>query len=91
MDYSRLPGHILALQDAYLALKKEGWNDIAYAPKDGEEIEVLEIGSTGIHKARWHCFGGPDDRPNWARQGCFFIEDADDLWPSDPILFRRKP
>ncbi len=72
---------ILKLQEAYAQLKKEGWNDIGYAPKDGSEI-----GSTGIHKARWHCFGDPDDRPDWARNGCFFI---DGEWPSHPVLFRR--
>lgn len=77
------------LASVYMGLRNEGWREIMYAPKDGTEIEVIECGSTGIHRARWHSFKCDHSLRNC---GCFFIAEAGDLWPSHPILFREiKP
>ncbi len=71
------------LFSAWLRLKELGWNDAMYCPKDGSEFDVIEPGSTGIHKCRYH--------GEWA-SGHFCVYDAGDEWPSHPILFRAlKP
>lgn len=71
------------LYSAWSDLKAQGWTEINYAPKDAE-IEIIEPGSTGIFRARWHSFGHkPLDSC-----GCWFAEDGGDLWPSRPILWR---
>ena len=67
--------------DAYLRLKELGFNDAMYCPKDGSRFEVIEAGSTGIHK-ECHYQG------DWPK-GTFWIADHGDLWPSHPILFRK--
>lgn len=72
------------LFSVWAELRNEGWQDMAYAPKD-EEIEVIELGSTGIHKAVWFSFGHKDDKLDQC--GSWFI-DGD--FPSDPVLWRRK-
>lgn len=45
------------LYSAYRDLISQGWLEALYAPKDGTEIEVIELGSTGIHKVTWSSFG----------------------------------
>lgn len=67
------PTALRAMVDAYQRLKELGWRDATYAPKD-EPIEMLEVGSTGIHR------GYRDDIGFW-------IQDTD-TWPSRPVLFR---
>lgn len=62
------------LNEAYRRLQELGWREAIYAPK-GEPLEVIEMGSTGIHKA---------DRDG---QGRFWIYDGD-VWPSRAVLFR---
>jgi len=42
--------------DAFHRLKQLGWNDAIYCPKDGTVFEVIEPGSSGIH--RCHYEGG---------------------------------
>lgn len=69
------------LHAAWADLRKEGWQDILYAPKDGTEVEIIEVGSCGIHKAVWFSYG--HDPLNTC--GSFFV---DGEWPSNPILFR---
>lgn len=64
---------------AYQRLKELGWNDAIYCPKDGSSFDVIEPGSTGIHRA--HYSG------DWPK-GSWWVEDAGDLWPSRPILYR---
>lgn len=59
----------------------KGWQDIMHAPKDGTEIEVVEMGSTGIHKAIWHSL----EHDSLNNCGCFFV-DGD--WPSRPTYWR---
>ena len=64
-------------------LKEFGWQNAIYAPKDGRPLELIEFGSSGIHKG--HCREvPPSDFPmKW-----FWILD-DDMWPSKPILYRE--
>lgn len=72
------------LASVYIDLCNEGWREIMYAPKDDTEIEVIECGSTGIHRARWRSF----NHQPLNSCGCLFIAEAGDLWPSHPILWR---
>lgn len=64
------------MHSAYRALIDEcGWSEAMYAPAGNHALELIEVGSTGIHN------GGRDkDRSFW-----IFDEDS---WPSSPILFR---
>lgn len=74
-----------AINDLFRAFRSlidgHGWKEIMYAPKDGTLFEVISVGSTGIHEARYL---GDD----------LFILDPDipDLWPANgtAILFRLK-
>ncbi len=71
---------LVAMFNAYQALKRLGWGDIIYCPKDGTHFDAIEAGSTGIHDANYE-----GEWPNghwWAYDG--------DMWPSRPILFRLK-
>lgn len=61
------------LADAFNGLKKIGWREANYAP-ERLLLEVIEVGSTGIHDARMD-----HDRHFWIN--------GDD--PSRPILFRK--
>jgi len=69
-----------ALFAAYQRLKELDWNDAIYCPKDGSLFDVIEAGSSGIHSCR---YDGEWPTGNW------WIEEAGDLWPSRPILYRR--
>ena len=72
---------IKTLWDAYQRLKDFGWCDIDYCPKDQTRFNVLELGSTGIHKGYYY-----GEYPN----GSIMIED-DDLGASPStaaILFK---
>lgn len=76
------------LYSAYRDLLAQGWTDQFSIPKDGSEIEIIEMGSTGIFKACWHSFGHADC-PDY---GCFFAADGGQHYPSKPVLWRRiKP
>jgi hypothetical protein len=70
---------IHALFSAYLRLKELGWKDAIYCPKDGTLFDVLEAGSTGIHRCRYD--------GEWPT-GHWWIVGDDDLYPSLPVLFR---
>ncbi len=63
----------------YQRLRELGWNDAIYCPKDGTLFEVIEAGSTGIHRCH---YDGP-----WPK-GTWWIHGEGDLWPSQPILYR---
>jgi hypothetical protein len=71
-----------AMFEAWVRLKELGWREAQYCPKDGSSFDVIEPGSTGIF--RGHYSG---DWPD----GTWWLEDAHDLWPSRPILFRLDP
>lgn len=64
------------LMDAYTRLQELGWRPAMYGPTDGRALEVIECGSTGIHKAH-----RDEKRRYWVYDG--------DIWPSDPVLFRE--
>lgn len=81
----RLPDEGSALRamfDAYDRLRELGWRDACYCPKDGSSFDVIEAGSSGIHRAHYDGV--------WPT-GTWWIEDGGDLWPSRPILFRLSP
>lgn len=65
---------IAAMFKAFDRLRNLGWQDAMYAPQ-GKDLEVIEAGSTGIHRATRDEIG-------------FWIHDKYDTWPSTPILFR---
>lgn len=65
--------------DAWLRLKELGWNEAIYCPKDGREFEVIEAGSTGVHRC---IYSG-----EWP-SGYWMILDGGDAYPSRPVLYR---
>jgi hypothetical protein len=68
-----------AMFEAWLRLKELGWKEAQYCPKDGSRFDVIEPGSTGIHRCRYE--------GEWPK-GSWWIEGDGDLWPSRPVLFR---
>jgi hypothetical protein len=67
------------LWDAQERLKELGWKDPVYAPKDGSPLDVIELGSTGIHRAYYE--------GEWPTAGGWWIHDGD-VWPCRPALAR---
>lgn len=66
--------------EAHQRLRELGWCDPIYCPKDGSQFDVIEAGSTGIHKA--HYSG------EWPT-GSWWVAADGDLWPSRPVMYRR--
>jgi hypothetical protein len=73
---------INALFEAHQRLKELGWREASYCPKDGSSFNAIETGSTGIF--RCHYSG------DWP-EGSWWLEDAGDLWPSRPTLYKLDP
>lgn len=69
---------IRQLFDAQLRLKELGWQDPIYAPKDGSDLDIIELGSIGIHRGKYE--------GQWPNGG-WWIWDGDS-WPSRPALAR---
>ena len=69
--------HLRAIARGVHALRKLGWRQIMYAPKDSSRMLLVEPGSSGIHE------GYRDEISFWICDG--------DVWPSDPILWKAKP
>lgn len=67
---------------AYQTLKRLGWNDAIYCPKDGRRFLSIEPGSTGIHDTHYE-----GEWPN----GTWWVLEANDLWPARPCLWKAKP
>ena len=69
---------LLKLHDAYQELKSLVWTEPRYFkwPKDGVEFELIELGSTGIHRAVKRVLDP---------EKCCWI---DYQWPSQPFLVR---
>lgn len=67
------------MTDAHYRLKQLGWAEAIYCPKDGSTFEVIEAGSSGIHKCHYE-----GEWPN----GSWWVHEDGDLWPSHPILWR---
>ena len=72
---------IHAFFEAWLRLKERGWKEAQYCPKDGSLFDAIEPGSTGIHRCRYD-----GQWPN----GHWWIVGDDDLYPSQPVLFRSE-
>lgn len=70
---------LVKLFEAWRELKLLGWNEPMYFrfPKAFKEFEVIELGSTGIHRAVHH---GEPEKVCW----------VDYEWPSHPFLVRNK-
>jgi len=68
-----------AMFEAYDRLRELGWRESMYAPKD-KPLELIEPGSTGIHKGQ-RGLHDEDDK--------FWIFDGD-VWPARPILWRLE-
>lgn len=66
--------------DAWLRLKELGWSEAIYCPKDGSEFEVIEAGSTGVHRCVY-----------WGEwpSGSWWILGDGDMYPSRPVLYRQ--
>lgn len=67
---------------AFQRLRELGWREAIYCPKDGTSLQIIEPGSTGIHRAHYH--------GEWPK-GTWWVEDDGDLWPSRPCLFKLYP
>lgn len=66
-------------RDAYHGLRSLGWSDATYAPKDGTRFLAI-------------CGNGSEPRPcSHLGEGGFFLEDAGDLWPVNPVLWKPMP
>lgn len=65
-----------SLFSAWYRLKEMGWKEAYYAPADRSPLEVIECGSTGVHR------GFRDEERR------FWVEDGGDLYPIMPVLFR---
>jgi hypothetical protein len=70
---------ITTMFNAWLRLKELGWREAIYSPKDGSSFKVIEPGSTGIHDCIY--------MGEWP-DGAWWIQEAGDLWPSRPVLFK---
>jgi len=70
---------INTIQQCYHRLRELGWNDPRYCPKNGDPLDLIEAGSSGIH--RGHYMGEWPD-------GGWWVHDGGDLWPSHPFLAR---
>jgi hypothetical protein len=66
------------------ALRRQGWRDAVYCPKDGTRFLVIEAGCTAVYPCIY--------RGEWPT-GHWFVQHAGDEWPARPILFRpmREP
>lgn len=65
---------VRAIFHAFDRLRKLGWREAIYAPRDQSPLLLIEAGSTGIHH------GYRDDYGFWIAEG--------DTYPSNPILFK---
>ena len=68
------------MYNAYQRLKDLGWKSSTYCPKHGERSMYLEAGCSRPAPGSYH--------GEWPTGG-WFLEDAGDLWPSLPVLFRE--
>lgn len=73
---------LLAMVAAHTRLGELGWRNAMYCPKDGSSFQVIEPGSSGIHRAHYE--------GEWPK-GTWWVEDGGDLWPSRPCLFKLYP
>ncbi len=68
--------HLAVWRDAYNALLHLGWRDAHHAPTDRRILGIGGSGHVRVHQ----------------RLGAhWFAEDAGDLWPSRPVLWKELP
>lgn len=80
-DQRPLPERLFSLWGEFRAA---GWQDMTYAPKDGTEIELVEMGSAGIFKARWHSF----EHDSLGICGSWFGFDGGQEYPMRGVMWR---
>lgn len=73
---------LVAMQASISELKKLGWTEIIYCPKDGTEFLCL----TGIDPQVHRCIY----QGKWP-EGFWWILEAGDMWPARPILWKPLP
>jgi len=73
---------LLVMFAAYQRLKELGFRDAIGCPKDGTSFEAIEVGSTGIGDCLY--------MGDWPH-GSYWMQEAGDLWPSTPCLYRSHP
>lgn len=61
-------------------LRELGWTEAMYCPKDGSMFKAIEFGSTGVHDCHYE--------GEWP-SGSWLVHDANDLWPSRPIMIKK--
>lgn len=71
---------IQRLWDAQYRLKDFGWKDPVFAPKDGSPLDIIELGSTGIHRGHYE--------GEWPTGGWWVYDE--DVYPSRPALARAR-
>ena len=69
------------LSSAYQRLQELGFRPATYCPKDGTLFDAIEAGSTGIGTCSYD--------GKWP-SGRYWMHEAGDLWPSNPILWRLR-
>lgn len=79
-DMPDVPAAIRAFTDAYRRLEELGWGDATGCPKDRSEFEVIEAGSSGIHRCIYE--------GDWPTGRWWILHDGD-MSPSRPVLWRR--
>lgn len=75
---------VKALWDAWYRLKELGWKDAQHAQPRTEPYLVVEVGSSGIHRAT--CQVRPSDK----NRECWWWTCDDEIYPSNPILYRES-
>lgn len=76
------------LYEAYTRLKELGWKNSMHCPVDGKEYRMLEAGcaAAGVgHREIKRCGNCKAEAGKW-----FWMHDAGDWWPANPILFKEK-
>jgi len=69
-----IKGELRALRNAYEALRKQGWREVMYAPKDGSMLALILPDCAVVVEG------------NRDKHG-FMMFDGDG-WPCDPVLWR---
>lgn len=66
-------------RELLLSLYQLGWREISSHPKDNKPFKSLTLGSLKASYTKYHgSLGG----------GCFMVEEAGDLWPCHPLLWK---
>lgn len=72
---------VRAMWSAFQRLRELGWAETCYGPTE-KRVRLVEAGSAGIHVGSRY---QPWPETTW------WIEDENDLWPSQPVLWKALP